>query len=150
MSRIGKKYILWRVEYRLDAYRDHLERAHEGFVVLEEIPVTVIELKEVRGMWSNDTYTGYKAVSEDGEEFTCNWGSFPDDSMTPTFYWDGRKDYRGTWVPEDAFQRVNMKIFPCVTETGERAIPTGALYCEKHDHYYLEECIGCRLDATIK
>ena len=49
-SIIGKKYILWREEYSLGAYKDQFDIAHHGYVVLDEFFVEVIETKDVKGM----------------------------------------------------------------------------------------------------
>jgi hypothetical protein len=84
---IGKKFVLWRTEFRGNGYKDQLGISHKAYVVLEQIPVTITEVKKVPDMWSDKQYEGWKAVSETGEEFTCNWNSFPSDSMTPTYFW---------------------------------------------------------------
>ena len=81
-SIIGEKYILWRTEFSLDAYKDQFNKSHNGYVVLGEFVTKVIEVKEVKGMWGSDIFQGVKTSTEDGKIFTRNWNYFPDDSMT--------------------------------------------------------------------
>ncbi len=49
--------------------------------------VTISEEKSVLGMWSNKTFTGYKAIGDDNRIYLLNWTSFPDDSITPNWLW---------------------------------------------------------------
>jgi hypothetical protein len=121
VSEIGRKYILWRAEYSSAAYIDQMSIKHDGYIVLEEIPVTVVGVRPVNAMWGKETYYGWKALAENGEEFFCNWNVFPNDSMFPTFYWDARRDVRGLWQPIDAYQVIKGSI-PYV-RNNQRAVP---------------------------
>jgi len=112
-----------------------------GYLVESEFQVTVTEEKEVPAMWGQDTYTGIKAVTADGKEFTRNWNYFPDDSMTPCYYWDALEDELGVWQPEDAVQAYNMG-FVHVDNYGNRKIPAGFEICRKHDKV-VEDGVGC-------
>ena len=58
------------------------EDAPDRFVL-----VTILEEKNVPGMWGRGTYKGYRASGDDGRVYLLNWSSFPDDSMTPTWMW---------------------------------------------------------------
>ena len=60
------------------------------------IPVIVTEIREdVPNMWSGEkNCRGWKAKGlEDGREYSCNWNSFPSDSMTPRWQWDIDLEY---------------------------------------------------------
>lgn len=145
MSIIGTKIVLWKEEFSLSAYVDQMGVAQKGYIVTEEYPVTIIETKKVKGMWGNSEYDGWKAITEDGRVFTCNWDSFPDDSMTPTYYWDVVKENNGElWQPVDAIQSV--RYFPCVDVNGNRKMPVNSKTCEKHNEVYLlsENCWKCQ------
>ena len=50
--------------------------------------VTISETRKVPGSWQPDKkYEGWKAISEDGKTYFCNWEVFPDNSMTPAWAW---------------------------------------------------------------
>jgi len=142
---IGKKFVLWHEEYVSGAYKDQMGVSHSGYVVSEQILVTVIETKKVPVMWGKGEDEGWKAISDAGEEFTCNWNSFPDDSMTPTYYWDARKDARGLWQPVDGIQTYNQGTGVHCNSDGTKCKPLGANICKKHNYAYLdgEECFRC-------
>ena len=136
---VGKIFTLWREEYELEAYKDQFGRTHEGYIVAEEIRVTVVEQRnDVPAMWSEgQTYWGLRAVAEDGREYTLNWTFFPDDARTPTYYWDCIIDDEGhAWQPVDAVQAYNHKLSAHVRFDGTRAVPGGAEVCPKHDYAY--------------
>jgi hypothetical protein len=148
---IGRKFVLWRTKYSNEAYTDQAGLKHNGYIVYEQIPVTVIETRKVQGMFGTGIHDGWKAVSDTGEEFTNNWHSYPDDSMTPTYYWDAREDKRGTWQPVDACQAFNFG-FAHVHEDGTRCYPIGATVCLKHKRAHLDEknCFECEYEARKK
>ncbi len=148
-SVIGRKIVLWKLDHRIDAYTDQMGISHPGAVVLEEIPVTIIQTKNVPGNYSKKDHTmaGWKAVSERGEEFVCNWDHYPEDSYNPTYSWTGRGNRR-LELFVDACQAYNMKVVPVATRGGIKAVPTGAHICEKHDKVYVDESIGCFLCWT--
>jgi hypothetical protein len=136
---IGETFVLWKEEFSNKAYRDQMGIWQSGYVVRKEYVVTIIETKKVRGMWGSDEYDGWKAISEEGFVFTCNWDVFPDDSPTPSYYWDGVDDgIGGYWRPVDAIQASQM--FPHVDALGNKVIPAGAKICEKHGVLFLDEC----------
>ncbi|MDP1689438.1 MAG: hypothetical protein Q8L47_04930 [bacterium] len=146
-SNIGRKFILWRIMYRNDAYIDHIGRTHRGNIVLEQISVTIIEEKEVKGVTSSNVYKGLRAMQENCEVFTLNWLSYPDHSGTPTYYWDSirRKGDSELWFPIDACQAFNLNIVPHVTPHNTKAFPIGAWFCQKHDFAYIkpDKCSKC-------
>lgn len=147
---IGRKLVLWRREYKRDAYEDQFGLLHEGWIVLEQIPITITEVRnDVPAMFGETFHQGLKAISKNGEVFTCNWDVYPDDTMTPTFYWDCRKDERGLWTPEDGVQAYNFKWVISITPDGKKAVPLGAKVCKKHDYAYLKE-FGCYLCKVEK
>ena len=155
--KIGTKFTLWREDFKHDAYKDQMGMFHSGYVVLEQIPVTIVEVKKVKGMFGGGEYEGWKAVSAKGEEFTNNWDSFPDDSMTPTYYWDCRQDNRGLWRPVDACQAYGF-LSAHVTPKGKKVKVLGAEYCKKHDKYFIKRvdsvllygCFKCYCDTLAK
>jgi len=140
---IGTQFVLWKEEYSNAAYKDQLGKDHDGYIVLEEFVVTVTEVKTVPGTWSREPYEGWKAVTEDGKEFTCNFTSFPDDSMTPTYFWD-------TVVDEDVWQPVNaeqaFEFYIHVDKEGNRKIPIGHSVCAKHNIAFTKTCWRCDWD----
>jgi hypothetical protein len=139
---IGNKYILWIYKHQLDAYKDQFGISHGTDVVLEEFHVTVVEEKEVRGMFGDGTYTGIKARTDDGENvFTRHWNSFPDDAAMPNYFWDTTKYKEKPDRPVDALLAVNLFLF--VDANGERKIPVGVSLCEKHGEYFLSTCWKC-------
>lgn len=142
-SQIGRKVVLWDEQYRKNAYIDQLGISHNAFVVLREFVVRIIEEREVKNVWGSGMSTGWKAITEDGRVFTCNWNSFPDDSMTPTYYWDAINEDGYIWNPVDAVQACS--IMPHVDEKGNRAIPIGSTTCQKHNILHLdnEQCWKC-------
>lgn len=145
--KLGQKYVLWRSEYKRDAYIDQFEHQHAGYLVLEQIVVTVSEIcNTVKDMWTGlNNCTGWKAVSESGEVFTCNWEVYPSDSMTPTYYWDVREDARGLWQPEDACQAWDM--YPHVDANGQKIMPIGTIICDKHHIASIDEpCWRCAFE----
>lgn len=144
MSKVGREYVLWHCEYRSSAYIDQMGRGHDGYVVLEQIPVTVNEVKQVPNTWGKGTSPGWKALAKDGREFTCNWEHFPDDSSTPSYFWDGYRHGNELWQPVDAVQAYGFGLAH-VTPEGERAIPEGATICEKHNTAFLlgDYCFRC-------
>jgi len=141
-SIIGKKFILWREEYSLNAYKDQFDKSHKGYIVLDEFVVTVIETKDVRGMFGTEMYQGLKASTEDGKNFTRNWHSFPDDAMTPNYYWNVIEDENGIWQPVDAIQALNTGYIH-VDKKGDQKIPFGVFVCDKHNVFYDTTCWKC-------
>lgn len=146
--KIGAQYILIETDYSAEAYRDQFDLPQEGYVVKREIRVTVTEVRtDVPGLWGREkNYHGWKAMDAHGKVYTCNWKSFPDDSMTPTYYWDVMKDFVDGetyyWRPEDALQAVNS--FPHVWPDGRPYIPFGMKKCPTHKYYYdPDEEFGC-------
>src|SRR3954463_2736560 len=105
VSRIGWKFVLWKTYYSSEAYRDQLGIAHSGYEVTDEIPVVVIEERfDVPSMFGPEKNNhGWKAKAENGGRlFYCNWTSYPDDSLTPTYYWEVKVEGAEFWQPEDA------------------------------------------------
>ena len=135
---IGDKYVLWEIEYKSKAYQDQFKRFHPGYVIKNEYEVTVVEERQVKGMWGGEEFSGVKAVTSNGKEFTRNWNSFPDDSMTPTLYWDSLDIC-------DAIQLINL-YNACVDENGNPKYPKESHFCPEHNNWYLrKECWICEL-----
>lgn len=135
---LGKKFVLWTTEYTDKAYVDQMQIPHKGYVVKEEIEVTIVELRLVPCMWTaHDWYTGWRAEDKDGNEYFNNWEVFPSDSMTPGYYWDGSSTGHKMHDLVDATQAFEHggRISPYCTPEGERAVPTGYKVCEKHPGY---------------
>ena len=95
-------------------------------------------------MFGTEMYQGLRASTEDGKIFTRNWNSFPDDSMTPTHYWDALEDENGVWMPVDAIQALNTG-YVYVDKTGNQEIPIGVSVCDKHKYtvFYDTTCWKC-------
>lgn len=143
MDIIGRKFVLWHTKMDLKAYKDQMGIYHSGYIVLEEFIVTIVETKKVPNMWGGGFSDGWRALTEMGREFTCNWHSYPDDSITPTYYWDVVKEDDGSlWTPEDAKQAYGHG-YPYVRPDGSRAIPEGMQVCSEHDIAYFDECWKC-------
>lgn len=140
---IGQKFVLWREDFSREAYIDQMGIAHSGYIVTEEFEVIITEVRPVKNMWGDGMSTGWKGETKDGKVFTCNWHSFPDDSMTPTYYWDCIKDESGLWRPVDAEQAVNDH-YVHVDPEGNQKLPVGSTVCEKHKVVYLDQCWKCQ------
>lgn len=133
-SQIGRRLLLWRAEYRTG-----------GYVVLEQIPVTITEVRSVRGIWGGGEHEGWKAVARDGREFFCNWKSYPDDSLSPTYWWS-HTDSLGNYVRlTDACQAYGL--IPHSFPSGRKASPRGAKICKLHNRAMIDVgCWRCSLD----
>ena len=100
-------------------------------------------------MFGISRFTGWKAISKNGEEFTCNWKNFPNDSMTPTFYWDVRHDKKSIWRPIDGCQAYNLNFTVYILPNGTKATPIETQLCEKHNYAYTntECCFKCIIEC---
>lgn len=145
--KIGDMVILWEEEYSLTAYKDQMGRFHAAYIVLSEHAVTITDTRKVPGMFSRDMFDGFKGVDKNGKEFFCNWESFPDDTMTPTYYW---RDTEKHFV--DAEQAYNFG-FIYVNKNGKRVIPQGYSKCKNHDQIFkinsggIDACFKCYLES---
>lgn len=143
---VGRKLTLWREEYRRDAYFDQFGMPHRGRLVVEEIPVTVVEEKSVSGDYGSesDSYKGLRALARDGRVFVQNWDYFPETSLMPTYYWFHFKgdisNPTDVYEVVDSIQAANHnKLYgPYVHADGTRAIPQheNVRYCAKHDYFH--------------
>jgi len=141
-SMVGTKVILWQEDYSSNAYSDQFGIQHSGDVVTKEFTVTITEERDVKGTWAGETHKGWKGIDENGKIFTCNWNHFPDDSMTPSYYWDIIEDEDGVWQPVDAIQAYSHGIH--VDENGNIKRPDGSRLCVKHNVLHLgDECWKC-------
>src|SRR5947209_5283654 len=131
---IGATFVLWRTEYRTSAYTDQFDRRHGGYVVVDEDTVTVTEVLEVPGMWEpREKYYGLRASGESGRKYSLNAHRYPDDSPTPTYYWDPVEGGDGVvFRPVDAVQAYNLRADVHVDEEGKGIQPAGTEKCEKH------------------
>ena len=53
--------------------------------------IKIVEIRQVPGVWKSDeSHEGWDAVdvATQKRHFHCNWESFDDASMTPTWMWD--------------------------------------------------------------
>ena len=141
---IGKTIVLWKEEFSNRAYQDQMGIWQGGYVVKNEYVVTIIETQKVRGMWGNSEYDGWKAITNDGQVFTCNWNNFPDDSIAPTYYWDVVNSNGELWMPVDAIQAA--RVYPHVDENGDKKFPIGSSECRKHNVLFLNKCWYCEHD----
>lgn len=152
-SLVGKKFTLWHEDYRLNAYKDQMGVTREGYVIVAEYEVTVVqERHDVPYMWGPEKNgLGLRAVTHEGDEFTRNWVQFPDDAMNPSYYWDALELRGEIWQPVDAAQAYNRKSTAYVRPDGTRAVPAGVDICPIHDHTYYgshgHTCFKCRIDA---
>lgn len=131
MSNLNREILLWRTTFSLYAYKDQLDISHEGYIVEEEIRVKIVELKQVPNMWGPGTNEGWRAVDKDGKSYFCNWHSYPDEAMTPTYYWTMEDEYPNL---VDAEQAIGMRIY--VNKDGSKAIPKDFKYCDLHNIWY--------------
>jgi hypothetical protein len=144
-SRVGEKLVLWKENFSSSAYKDQMGIFHNGYIIEKEYQITIVEERIVKGVWGGGEYYGYRALTDDGLEFTLNWSNFPDDSMSPEHYWDATyTDSKEPWKPVDAIKASNSPFGVCVDEKGMRKIPTGASVCEKHNEIYSGDCWKCK------
>lgn len=121
MRNILRKVVLWDTRYEENAYKDQFGFSHPGYIVDNEFIVTIVDEQYVGGMFGDGIYEGWKAVTNDGMVFTCNWNIFPNDSATPTYYWDARRDGEHIWKPVDAHQA--SKFMPHFDKDGNLKVP---------------------------
>jgi hypothetical protein len=140
-SMIGTKIVLWQEDFSSNAYIDQLGISHSGYVVTKEFVVVITEERDVKGTWAGGTHKGWKGVDENGKIFTCNWNHFPDDAITPTYYWDIIDDEDGAWQPVDAIQAYSHGAH--VNKNGNRKRPKGSMICKNHNVLYIEKCWKC-------
>lgn len=76
--KVGTQLLLHTVSF------PHMDTEKDEF-----IGIKIIELKkDVPDMWREKKFhIGYKAEGENDHIYTCNWSSFPSDSLTPTWQW---------------------------------------------------------------
>ncbi len=131
-SKVGSRVVLWKYDYSDEAYIDHFGRKHDGWVVFEEIVVTIEEERTVPGERGISEYTqGYRAVAEDGREFTHDWEHGGDGD-----HWrisSGDDDY--TYADVCRIYRPKHRIF--ATPEGQPAKPANALVCEEHGSAFM-------------
>jgi len=125
-SQIGRLIILHKVPF---PYQSEEE---DEFVLIE-----IVETRQVPAVWEPDkTYEGWKALGEDGVHYYCNWSSFPDDSMTPSWSWND--EHENIWY--DVAQGIYAPIpfRPDFVDRYHAVIH----YCERHkrlDYYNKSE-----------
>lgn len=162
---LDKRYTLWFCDYasplpliRGEPIPYGMKRS-DGYIVRHEVVVKVVEVRvNVPGMYGTDRGNlGLRAVTTryDALEFTQNWTIFPDDSMSPTYYWDTCEYMGKLWQPEDAERAYNSRI-PHVRVDGIRAVPNSDIHiCPKHDYAYYPQadgygCMRCRIEQVKK
>lgn len=160
-SKVGTRFLLWRREWRHVATTSSRVGNGDGWVVLEEIPVTVIDQRtDVPGMFGRDKkYLGLKARADDGREFTRNWDSYPDDAMTGatlSWYHINAKEEAPGHGYVDAIQASSI-FYRAIggqyyDEEGNFKVPTGAQVCPRHGDTFLpgDTCDSCDFDESLK
>ena len=157
---MGKQFVLWAGDFSDEAYRDQYGTRHRGFIITQEVLVTVIELRMVPGDYSEKWHYGLKAKGDDGNEYLCHWDTFPECSSNPGFFWESAHT-KAPWEWHDA--NYLFRSERCANPDGTVAVPKGWKQCTKHPRYiYNPEvneyedmgatepgCFGCLLD-TIK
>lgn len=161
----GNKILLFKIEQQEKAYKDQYNVFHPAWVVLEEVWVTITETKEVSGDYkTKNKYTGFKAVSEIGEEFFQNWEYFPMTSYAPYHCWykknnDGNYEEYINSVSEvgkfffehkTSLNKENTSLepgecrMPLIRKNGE-FIPSEYEYCTEHYSAFRKEdkCFYC-------
>lgn len=157
---VGTTFLLWCREWRSVATMSSRVGTSDGWVVLEEVLVTVTEQRnDVPGMFGDGTFMGLKAVAEDGREFTRNWESFPDDAKTGatlTWYHINAPDDAPFMDFVDAIQASSV-FYRAIggqyyDEAGEFKVPTGAEVCKLHGDTHLpgQTCSSCDTDSILK
>lgn len=147
MFRVGDKLPIWKLQYNHSAYTDQFEKVHGAYVLEEEIVVTVVECRDVKGSYTDDVFKGFRATNEKGEEFFNCWDSFPEESMNPYSQWSSLRtgDY-------EFFYDARSFLSLVVTKKGERAIPADSKMCEKHKHFFSinDGCLICNHLTKIR
>lgn len=148
------KVILWRAEFRTDAYVDQCGLPHNGYVVLEEVEAKIIVRRTVPGDYSDKVkphQIGYQARStdkKDGRAFECNWERWPD-TCTSNPYWlwyeldANRTEIVEQWYNAEAV--AGQRGYPYVRDN-VLAIPPSSIvpYCETHMMCYnKDDGFGC-------
>lgn len=141
---IGDKLVL-----HSNAFPHHAEEQPDEIIV-----ITISEMRhDVQDMWCDKKdHTGYKAKDEKGREFSCNWTSFPSDSMTPMWRWfcENKSYYDITMI-------YDCPKVPKFLQDEKFADVLG--FCEVHHEFFLkhlkfdekqntEECFHCFLERT--
>jgi hypothetical protein len=149
---LGKRFALWQTEYRNDAYRDQFGIPHQGKVVLAQVIATVVEVKEVPGLYRpEETHAGLRAIDYAGTSYTCNWKHFDDATYGSALSW---------WESVEADPKIwfnavdEQACTPCVSANGERAVPAGFQICPGHagrmfNAHNGEECPMCYLAKKL-
>lgn len=75
--KIGDKLILHKTDFPQHATKDP-----DVFVAVE-----IVEVKKVPNCFGKGFGDGLKARDAQGNEYTCCWEHFPDDSMSPYWMW---------------------------------------------------------------
>jgi hypothetical protein len=160
----GNKISLFKIEYQERAYKDQYNVFHPAWVVLEEVEVTIVDTKEVLGDYdSKCKETGFKAVSEAGEEFFQNWESFSMTSPSPYHHWyktngDDYEEYVNSLLEVKKFffehttslNKKNASLepgecrMPVIRKNGE-FVPSEYEYCRQHRYSFHknEKCPHC-------
>lgn len=148
------KVVLWRAEYRTDAYTDQCGLEREGYVVLEEIEAEIIDSRLVKGNYSGKKepwQIGYRARSvTDGRIFECNWDIWSDTNTSPYWLWyefdTNRTEIVSEWRNAEIVAGRSARPY---VKNNVLAIPPLS-YCEKHMLCYDENdergCYKCEIE----
>lgn len=133
-SHVGERLILWRWEPRERVVKDTLGRPHDALVVVEEIPVTVTEERQIKRSPQGNAFTVLTAAAEDGR----------------SFFRDGQGHWSCTTSGDhciiDAVAEWNNPEFgPFATPDGDLAVPNADNLCARHQKVWMDgDPIGCR------
>lgn len=148
------KVVLWRAEFRTNAYVDQCGLFRDGYVVLEEVVAKVIDRRCVPGDYTNELkphQIGYQARSidkKDGRAFECNWERWSD-TCTSNPYWlwyeldANRTEIINEWYNAEAV--AGRRGHPYVRNNALAIPPSSVVpYCETHMMCYnKDDVIGC-------
>jgi hypothetical protein len=125
-SMIGTKVVLWKFKYSNEAYTDHFGRSHDGWVVYEEIVITITEEQAEQSTAENRNKQTWTAVAEDGREFHTD---------SPSHRW-----YLPVFDKEFHYADVRQLYSPhqiFATPEGEPARPLAAEVCDQHHSAFM-------------
>jgi hypothetical protein len=148
------RVVLWRAEFRTNAYTDQCGLYHSGHVVLEEIEAKITDSRIVKGDYSgefNPNQIGYRARSVvDGRLFECNWDLWSDTNSSPYWLWFELNANRTAIISEwyNAENVAGRRGHPYVQDNQLKIPPLP--YCEAHMMCYNEGaphgCYRCEIE----
>lgn len=146
--KIGDKLVLVHWKFSPTAYTDQMGIAQPGIIAEKVYDVEVVATQKSKGNYGGKMHDGYKAVTTDGREFTCQWESFDDASMSAYSNWNEPAAANGRineWLLHEATNLMESSYRPLVAKDGKPFTHPRILRCEKHRtcHYTDEMCFMC-------